>query len=153
MVNRNMNTFQHNRCWLCTMQGDILGQRMQAFIVKNIGYMDMHCIAQQVSDFVLLQYPEALGAGEEHIYKHVQSHILHPRVRLAVMLRQLLDLSNLLQSNIIVCDGVNTTVDKANAELYIKVIGQVMSLYKSDTTGMLYSQDDSNTTNATQQNP
>ena len=133
---------QRGCCWLCTMQGDLLGQRMQAFIVKNIGYMDMHCIAQQVSDFVLLQHPNAAGAAEPHVYQHILTHILHPRVRLAVMLRQLLDLTNLLQSSIMVSDGVNTSVDKSNAELYLKVIGQVMSLYKADTTGMLYSQED-----------
>ena len=135
-----------SHCWLCTMQGDITGQRMQAFIVKNIGYMDLRCISQQVSDFILLQYPEAPGANEPVVYGHIVSHILHPRVRLAVMLRQLLELTNLLQNSIVVNDGVNTTVDKSNAELYLKVINQVMSLYKADTTGMLYSQDENATT-------
>ena len=33
---------------------------------------------------------------------------------------------------------MHCTVDKANAELYLKVIGQIMSLYKADTTGMLF---------------
>ena len=108
--------------------------------------MDLRCISQQVSDFILLQYPEAPGANEPVVYGHIVSHILHPRVRLAVMLRQLLELTNLLQNSIVVNDGVNTTVDKSNAELYLKVINQVMSLYKADTTGMLYSQDENATT-------
>ena len=84
------------------MQGEALGLRMQEFIIKNIGFMDLHCISQQVSDFILLQHNAAAGADEHAIYTHIMQHILHPRVRLAVMLRQLLELANLLQGNILV---------------------------------------------------
>ena len=35
-------------------------------------------------------------------------------------------------------DGVHCTVDKANAELYLKIIGQIMALYKADTGTMLF---------------
>ena len=38
--------------------------------------------------------------------------------------------------------GDNCTVEKTNAELYLKVIGQVMTMYKIDTQGMLFTQDD-----------
>ena len=129
-------------CWLCSMQGEQLGIRMQEFIIKNIGFMDLRCISQQVSDFILLQHADAPGAEEQAVYTHIMQHVLHPRVRLAVMLRQLLELSNLLQGNILVHDGCNCTVDKTNAELYLKVIGQVMAMYRVDTQGMLFTQDD-----------
>lgn len=115
---------------------------MQEFIVKNIGFMDLHCISQQVSDFILVQFPDSQGADESAVHAHIMQHILHPRVRLAVMLRQLLELANLLQCNILVRDGDNCTVEKTNAELYLKVIGQVMTMYKVDTQGMLFTQDE-----------
>ena len=84
------------------MQGESLGVRMQEFIIKNIGFMDLHCISQQVSDFILIKHPSTQGADENAIHTHIMQHILHPRVRLAVMLRQLLELANLLQGNILV---------------------------------------------------
>jgi hypothetical protein len=45
-------------CWLCSYQGDPLGKQLNDFIIKNIGFMDMNCISQQVSDFLLLKQEE-----------------------------------------------------------------------------------------------
>ena len=129
-------------CWLCAMHGEKAGQQMQAFITSKIGVMELRCIAQQVSDYVVLNNDGAVGAGVDDVLQHIVEHSLHPRVRLAVMLRQLLELTALIQTSIVVQDGVNTTIDKANAELYLKVIGQVMSLYKADTNGMLFASDE-----------
>jgi hypothetical protein len=127
-------------CWLCTHQGEVISKQMQQFIVKNIGFMDMQCIAQQVSDYILLKQPEAEGAEKQFVLGHISEHVLHPRVRMAVMLRQLLDFAALLQSNIVVHQGGVCTVEKSNAELYLKVISQIMTLYKADTAGMLFAE-------------
>jgi hypothetical protein len=104
--------------------------------------MDMHCIAQQVSDFLLLNEKEAVNASKEHVYVHISVHMLHPRVRTGVMLRQLLDFSGLLQTSLVVNEGGICTFDKANAELYLKVINQIMTLYKADTHAMLFSEEE-----------
>ena len=109
--------------------------------------MDMHCISQQVSDFLLLNEPNANEAGKDHVHAHISTHMLHPKVRIAVVLRQLLDLSGLLQANLVVHEGDLCTFDKANAELYLKVINQIMTLYKADTHGMLFAEDDTTTNN------
>ena len=129
-------------CWLCTMHGEPAGQSMHAFIVAKIGVMELRCIAQQVSDYVLLQHEDAVGVGANDVYAHIVEHSLHPRVRLAVLLRQLLDLTSLVQNSIVVQDGVHCTVDKANAELYLKIIGQIMALYKVDTSSMLFASEE-----------
>ena len=117
-------------CWLCAYHGEALGARLSAFIVKNIGVMDPQCIAQQVSDFLLLQVPDAEGASREIVHEHIARHMLHPRVRLAVTLRQLLDFLSLIQTSLVVNDGGACTVDKSNADLYLKVIEKVVTLYK-----------------------
>jgi len=109
----------------------------------------MQCIAQQVSDFLLLSEPSAQGAEKDMVHEHISRHMLHPRVRVAVMLRQLLDFSVLLQSSLVVNDSGVCTVDKSNVELYLKVIGQIMTLYKADTTGMLFADDDKSAVSAT----
>ena len=83
--------------------------------------MDLQCIAQQVSDYLLVQLPNAEGADKETIYEHIARHMLHPRVRIAVTLRQLLDFLSLLQTTLVINDGGACTVDKSNADLYLKV--------------------------------
>ena len=135
-------------CWLCSYQGNLLGKQLNDFVVKNIGYMEINCISQQVSDYVLLREPEALKVAKDDVYAHIHEHMLHPKVRMAVMLRQLLEFAGLLQTSIVVRDGDLCTIDKSNAELYIKVIGQIMTLYKADPNCMLFS-DDLNTTEIT----
>ena len=78
-------------CWLCTFQGEPLGKKLNEFIVKHIGLMDMHCISQQVSDFLLLNEQQAQCGTKDFVFIHISIHMLHPKVRTAVMLRQLLD--------------------------------------------------------------
>lgn len=131
-------------CWLCEKQGDPLSKKMNDFIVANIGYMDIHCIACQIADYLCIQQPNcgAEGGDEASIYCHIISHILHPKVRLAVMLRQLLELHAVLQNSIIVRDGPNVTLDKGNVDLYLKVQGQIIGLYKSETQGMMFATED-----------
>ena len=133
-------------CWLCSYQGDELGKQLNEFIVQNIGFMEMNCISQQVSDFLLIKVPSADKASKDDIFTHIHAHMLHPKVRMAVMLRQLLDLAGLLQNSIVVRDGNLCTFDKSNAELYLKIIAQIMTLYKIDPQGMLFADENLETT-------
>ena len=128
-------------CWLCAFQGEALGARLTAFIVKHVGLMDLACIAQQVSDFLMLQVPDAVGADPGTIQEHINRHMLHPRVRIAVTLRQLLDFLAILQTTLVIQDAGTCTVDKSNAELYLKVIEKVLALYRVDTVGMMFVDD------------
>jgi hypothetical protein len=130
-------------CWLCAYQGEALGKRLNEFIIKHIGVMDLHCISLQVSDYLLLQEPKAVAANKDDVFVHISNHMLHPKVRTAVLLRQLLEFASLLQVNLVVQEGGLCTFDKANAELYLKVINQIMTLYKADTHSMLFSGEDS----------
>jgi hypothetical protein len=129
-------------CWLCTYQGEKLGIKLNAFIVKHIGVMSIETISAQVSDFLLIKEPEAEGAEPAQVQEHVQRHVLHPRVRIAVLLRQLLDFASLLQTSLVITEGGSVIVDKPNAELYLKCINQIMTLYKADITGMIFSDDE-----------
>jgi len=133
-------------CWLCSYQGDELGKQLNEFIVQNIGFMEMNCISQQVSDFLLIKVPSADKASKDDIFTHIHAHMLHPKVRMAVMLRQLLELAGLLQNSIVVRDGNLCTFDKSNAELYLKIIAQIMTLYKIDPQGMLFADENLETT-------
>jgi hypothetical protein len=129
-------------CWLCTYQGEPLGVRLNTFVIRHIGIMDIGCIAQQVSDYLLTQNSSAIGADVDTIQVHITRHMLHPRVRIAVILRQLLDFSAILQTSMVVNDAGVCTIEKSNTELYLKVIAQITTLYKADIAGMLFADDD-----------
>jgi hypothetical protein len=142
-------------CWLCSYQSEPLGIKLNAFVVKHIGVMSIETISMQVSDFLLLNEPASEGAESLDVQEHVQRHMLHPRVRFAVLLRQLLDFAALLQKGLVVMEGGAVVVDKSNAELYFKSINQILTLYKADITGMLFSDDErgmimNNNNNATE---
>jgi len=115
--------------------------------------MDIQCISTQVSDFLLLQHPDVHGANKETVQEHIEKHMLHPRVRIAVLLRQLLEFSTFLHSSIIIQDGGLCTVEKSNSELYLKVIGQIMQLYRADPGSMLFAEEeeDENETSSSKQ--
>lgn len=115
-------------CFLCLFHKTPLGKHINDFIIANIGYMDLHCISQQVSDFVLVKRPGSEGIAKDDVFAHIITHMLHPRVRMAVILRQLLEFACLLQNSMVVRDGELTTVDKGNAELYLKVTSHVRVL-------------------------
>jgi hypothetical protein len=129
-------------CWLCTYQSEALGIKLNAFVVKHIGVMSIETISMQVSDYLLINEPNAEGADPSHVQEHVQRHVLHPRVRIAVMLRQILDFASLLQTSLVLNEGGSVIVDKPNAELYLKCINQIMTLYKADISGMIFSDDE-----------
>jgi len=149
--NITFDYFKRRMCWLCSYQGNPLGKQLNDFIVKNIGYMEINCISTQVSDYVLLREPDAVNISKENVHSHIHSHMLHPKVRMAVILRQLLEFAALLQTSIVVREGDVCNIDKSNAELYLKVIGQIMTLYKADPTGMVFSDELNPTEGATPQ--
>lgn len=88
---------EREQCWLCLYQNDDEAKKVTEFVVKSVGYIDIGNISSQVSTFIKSQYEAPvdangekiplLGAEPEHIYKHVTKHILHPRVRIAVLLK------------------------------------------------------------------
>lgn len=66
--------------------------------------------------------------------------MLHPKVRIAVLLRDLLEFLIVLRKNLIVTDIHNdiSVVDKGNVDLYLKVITHIINMYKSETCNMLF---------------
>eukprot|EP00961_Rhodomonas_salina_P293154 3933519-Rhodomonas_salina.1 len=144
------NSLSDDCCWMCMYQNDDEAKRLMEFIVKSIGYIDTFNISSQVSGFIFSRYQDAtdnssvkiglLGATPQDVEKHIKKHILHPKVRIAIMLKELLEFQDHLHKNLIVEDVATgiTAVDKGNVDLYLKVISQISTLYKADTTAMLF---------------
>ena len=129
-------------CALCSFQDNELALKLNEFITHYIGVMDETSICNQVSDILRSSMQgrrmqdadsvgdedaEQLGMDPESIRVHITTHMLHPRVKLAVTLRKLLDFIRYLEDNLTLRDeetGV-VSVDKTNTELYIKATSQV----------------------------
>jgi hypothetical protein len=137
-------------CWMCLYQTDEEAKRLMEFIVRSVGYIDTFNIATQVSAFIHTRYKdvrdasgnvvELHGADPVHVAKHIKKHILHPKVRISVIIKELLEFQDHLHKNLVVEDVATglSAVDKGNVELYLKVIAQITSLYKAETTSMLF---------------
>ena len=142
------------RCWMCVYQSDDEAKRLMEFIVRSVGYIDVFNVSAQVSAFIHTRYQGATdaqgnvvtleGAAPADVERHICKHILHPRVRIAVIIKDLLEFLDHLHKNLIVEDVSTglTAVDKGNVDLYLKVISQITTLYKAETTTMLFGADE-----------
>jgi hypothetical protein len=138
------------QCWMCLYQSDDEAKRLTEFIVRSVGYIDVFNISAQVSSFIHTRYKNAVdangklvpvvGADPPDVDRHIRKHILHPKVRIAVIIKELLEFQDHLHKNLVVEDVATglTAVDKGNVELYLKVIAQITTLYKAETSTMLF---------------
>jgi hypothetical protein len=92
------------------------------------------------ADFLFLQYPHALGIGRHSILRHLREHVLLPNVRMASIIRSLITLGETLRCTLqqIDEDTGEVMVDIKNTELYLKVIAQIHSVYRTEGCRMLF---------------
>ena len=78
----------------------------------------------------------------DEIYTHLSLHVLHPTVRVAHALRGLVELSETLRELTVAKgeDGESPLVDVRTVTMYLKVISEIMQIYRSaDPSKMLFS--------------
>jgi len=77
---------------------------------------------------------------QEEIQTHLLKHMLHPTVRVAHILRNLLDLSETLREVVVSRAEDNTPlIDVRTVTVYLKVVNEIMQVYKNtDTARMLF---------------
>lgn len=140
VVPRQRPRFVVAKCWLCMFANCATARHVTNFIAQQAGNMDPAIMAQQIKAVVLKQYPRARGIGRRHILRHIREHMLAPTVRLGSMVRGLLSLAETLRTSIQQrdeCTG-DLVIDKNSTELYLKVLGQVSSVYKTDSSKLLF---------------
>lgn len=129
-----------HKCWLCTFSGCNVAKRILEFVSANAGTMDPVILADQIKREVRRYYPHAIGIERGSVLRHMREHILLPNVRMASIVRSLIGLAETLRGTLhqIDDDTGDVMVDVKNAELYLKVINQIHSVYKTDGTRMLF---------------
>jgi hypothetical protein len=127
-------------CWLCLNCKQEQGQAMHTFILQNISKISTKAITDMVVNQILEIQPEAnRGTVKAQVKEHIEGkHILCPSLQVAHILRSLLDLKETLQGMIITEDenGVKT-VDAKHMAIYLKVISEIMQVYKTGEVSKL----------------
>jgi hypothetical protein len=127
-------------CWLCKYNDDNLSLRLHKLILDKAGSMGAEELACAVHEILVAHQPDAEGAGLDQVKTHIQKHMLNPGVRVAVLLRSLLDLTDSLHGILMDRDEEgNTVVDAKNVAVYLKVVAEVMQMYKTgDASKLLF---------------
>lgn len=137
-------------CWLCTFSSTRVAKQITSFVSSNAGTMDPAIMADQIKRLILAKYPHAIGIGRMTVLRHLREHMLLPNVRMAGIVRSLITLAETLRCTLqqIDDDTGEVMIDIKNTELYLKVISQIHSVYRTDGSKMLFSLPGATTTGA-----
>jgi len=132
-------------CWLCRNCTTDDVKTFHSFMIEKA-----HCVDAQEMAAHMREHLEAQAMGcdpaegdmptVEDISVHIKRHVLHPSVRVAQILRNLLELADTLQELVSGRgeDGL-PLVDVRTVTVYLKVISEIMQIYKTaDLTKMLF---------------
>jgi hypothetical protein len=134
-------------CWLCRNCTTDDVKTFHSFMIEKAHCVDAHEMAAHMREHLETQ---AMGCeaqeGEvptvEDILVHIRRHVLHPSVRVAQILRNLLELADTLQELVSGRseDGL-PLVDVRTVTVYLKVISEIMQIYKTaDLSKMLFAE-------------
>jgi hypothetical protein len=117
-------------------------QELNRFIEENIHVISPNAIVQEVVRELSVDYASEAGVSYECILEHVNTHMLHPNVRMAVGIRNLVQLGDKLQTEIYKQDdkGNQVGVDIKVVDMYMRVHGHIAAMYKMETHKMLFNQ-------------
>lgn len=132
-------------CWLCRNCTTEEVRSFHAFMVEKAHCVDAQEMAAHMREHLEAQKMSSLMETEdvptaEDIQVHIKRHVLHPAVRVAQILRNLLDLADTLQELVSGRgeDGL-PLVDVRTVTVYLKVIAEIMQIYKTaDLSKMLF---------------
>ena len=133
------------RCWLCENCATEDVRNFHSFLVEKshsvepaemAAHLHEHMTAQQAIASVL----EGAPPGIEDILLHIRKHVLHPSVRVAQILRNLLDLAETLQELVLTrADDGSPLIDVRSVTVYLKVVAEILQIYRSaDMSKMLF---------------
>lgn len=78
----------------------------------------------------------------EVIREHITTHTLNPTVRVGMMLRELLDLKDRMRGDLHKTDanGQHMGLDPKMIDVYLRLQGQIVNVYKSEPSKMQFTQ-------------
>lgn len=115
---------------------------MNNFINDNIHSMSLNAVTTEVCDELLKEHANENGVAYDEVREHIQSHMLQPNVRMALSIRNLLDLGDRMKSELYKHDekGNQVNIDPKLVDSYMRLHAHIASLYKLETHKMLFNQ-------------
>lgn len=126
-------------CWLCEFSDDPTAKALTRFMNEQSVTMGPDLLAERVHESLVDTVPSAQGIGLETVREHIYSHMLQPGVRVACVMRSLLKLVTRLEATTVSTDPDTgeTVVDSKSLGAYLKVISEVMTMYRTGEVNRL----------------
>ena len=120
------------KCWLCEYNKEPDAVKLSKFLTDNAAFMGVEQLAQSIHERLQEIDEGAEGIDFQSVLEHINTHVLAPSVRVSNILRSLLELASKLENTLMVTgeDDV-TVVDGKNVAVYLKVVNEIMQLYKT----------------------
>jgi hypothetical protein len=115
------------------------------YMIQQAHSVDSREMAAHIHEHILSRRETASVLDDqmptlEEIVVHIRKHVLHPSLRVAQILRNLLDLAETLQEMVVSRgdDGL-PLIDVRTVTVYLKVVSEIMQIYKTaDISKMLF---------------
>lgn len=137
-----------SHCWLCTNSTNETSRKMNQFIMQNIATIGVDAMSGMINKHLEEMHPGVSGISKTDIKDHIQKgHSLSPLLQISHILRSLLEIRDTLQGMLIIEneDGVKT-VDARCMSIYLKVITEIMQIYRTgDFNKLLFISDEKST--------
>ena len=128
-------------CWLCEYQGNRTTNEVIRFIMEGIPHMALDSLITQ-SKYLLDQVDIGSDCSIAQIKTHVTSHMLHPRVKIALQLHDMVKMQQEV-SKCCVVDDVETggkTINPQAMRVYLTLCTQVTGVYKMGEDKLTFNQ-------------
>ena len=132
-------------CWLCLNSTKPASQKLHSFMLQNISSIGVDSMTDMMHMHLQEIAPDEAGTSKAEIKEHIQmGHLLSPSLQISHILRSLLELKNTLHAMLITEDENGTkTVDARNMSVYLKVIAEIMQVYRTgDMSKMLFASEE-----------
>jgi hypothetical protein len=133
-----------SRCWMCENCTADDMQHLHTYMIDQAHNVDAREMAAHMHEHLSSSLASSvLGDNpptEEDILNHIKKHILHPSIRVAQILRNLLNLADTLQELVVSrSDDGLPLIDVQTVTVYLKVVSEIMQIYKTaDISKMLF---------------
>lgn len=128
------------RCWLCEYSDDPVAKQCHQYAIDQVQCMEVTTISQVIH----VQLEQSVGSmtegiSQEEVLTHFTQHTIAPNIRVALGLRSLLNLAKKLEDVTTTTDEETglTIVDAKNVTVYLKVLTDIMSIYKAGDASKL----------------
>jgi hypothetical protein len=126
-------------CWLCEYSDDPIARSVARFLDEQAMTMGPELMAERVHEMLADKCPNLTGIGLDEVRDHILTHTLSPPLRVACIMRSLLRLSDKLETINMSVDPETgqVVVEGKNVTVYLKVISEVMQMYKTGEVNRL----------------